>query len=93
MLTTTEQSNIAEPGSMASIEYSDHSLKDSSRFREGSTTKAKTPSVPCANPDDDIPKDDLFICLRPALALGQVFGYFPFGGAITMSADKLPHLT
>ena len=69
---------------------SEHSLKD----REAGT-KSKSPSVPHSNQhvDDDIPKDDLFICLRPALALGQIFGCFPFGGAIKMSADKLPYLT
>ena len=73
---------------------SEHSLKDNTRFGEAGSKSTKPPSVPYSNQHvDDIPKDDLFICLRPALALGQIFGCFPFGGAIKMSADKLPYLT
>ena len=42
---------------------------------------------------DKIPKDDLFLCLRPVLAMGQIFGGYPFGGAIKMNAEKLPYVT
>ena len=89
----SEPSNIVEPDAMEHIEYKEHGLKGSSSFREGST-KSKPPSIPFSDPKDDgVPKDDLFLCLRPVLAIGQVFGCFPFGGAINMNLERLPYLT
>ena len=39
-----------------------------------------------------LPPDDLFLSLRPALAIGLLLAASPFGGVLRCNEDKLPVL-
>lgn len=48
-------------------------------------------SLPSENGQHEtVPADDLFLCLRPVLAVGLCLGCFPFGGVLKMNNEKLP---
>ena len=56
-------------------------------------SKKKVDHRSYATDPEKVPKDDLFLCVRPVIALGQILGCLPFGGVFTLNADKLPSYT